>query len=122
MACHGQGHCHTVSSTMAAFLFPFAQVLGLDVKYRGGYSWGGVNMGEPADETVEERHQWLEVTLRPSLQSYVCDLWVADAVGNDALKWPISEAYQNRLYPNGSFNIGQQSCPEEATDLDLPEL
>lgn len=29
------------------------EVLGLDVKYRGGYSWGGVNMGEPADETVE---------------------------------------------------------------------
>ena len=23
------------------------------MKYRGGYSWGGVNMGEPADETVE---------------------------------------------------------------------
>ena len=25
---------------------PAAQVLGLDVKYRGGYSCGGVNMGE----------------------------------------------------------------------------
>ena len=28
------------------------KVLGIDMKYRGGYSWGGVNMGEPADETV----------------------------------------------------------------------
>ena len=26
LACHGQGHCHTVSSTMAAFLNPFCQV------------------------------------------------------------------------------------------------
>lgn len=25
LACHGQGHCHTVSSTMAAFLNPFCQ-------------------------------------------------------------------------------------------------
>ena len=39
----------------------------------------------------EERHQWLELTLRPSLQTYVCDLWVADAVGNDALRWSIVE-------------------------------
>ena len=143
---------------------PGFQVLGIDMKYRGGYSWGGVNMGEPADETVtvadspatckepmsvvrywytwcvqrnpivflviydhiysfqytwklnltfadaqilpglqakplpfsfppthEERHQWLELTLRPSLQTYVCDLWVADAVGNDALRWSIVE-------------------------------
>lgn len=31
---------------------PGFQVLGIDMKYRGGYSWGGVNMGEPADETV----------------------------------------------------------------------
>eukprot|EP00434_Breviolum_minutum_P024226 symbB.v1.2.021391.t1/scaffold1840.1/size99223/5 len=120
-------HCHTVSSTMAAFLTPFCQVLGIDMKYRGGYSWGGVNMGEPADETVTvadspERHQWLELTLRPSLQTYVCDLWVADAVGNDALRWSILEAYQNRLYPNGSFNIGQQICPEEPSDVELPDL
>lgn len=127
LACHGQGHCHTVSSTMAAFLNPFCQVLGIDMKYRGGYSWGGVNMGEPADDTVTvadspERHQWLELTLRPSLESYVCDLWVADAVGNDALRWHITEAYQNRLYPNGSFNIGQQICPEESSDVDLPDL
>lgn len=41
--------------------------------------------------THEERHQWLELTLRPSLQTYVCDLWVADAVGNDALRWSIVE-------------------------------
>ena len=40
----------------------------------------------------EERHQWLELTLRPSLQSFVCDLWVADAVGFEALRWPIAEA------------------------------
>ena len=32
------------------------------------------------------------------------------------------EAYQNRLYPNGSFNIGQQICPEEPSDVELPDL
>lgn len=26
LAIHGQGHCHGVSSTMAAFLYPFTEV------------------------------------------------------------------------------------------------
>lgn len=122
MACHGQGHCHTVSSTMAGFLYPFCSVLGIDMKYRGGYSWGGVNLGEKADESVEvadkpERHQWLELTLRPSLTTFICDLWVADAVGSAALRWPMEEAYRDRIYPNGSFNISQVDG-----DVDLAEL
>ncbi|CAE7035374.1 Khc [Symbiodinium natans] len=126
MACHGQGHCHTVSSTMAGFLYPFCNALGIDLKYRGGYSWGGVNLGEKADESVEvadkpERHQWLELTLRPSLTTFICDLWVADAVGSAALRWPMEEAYRDRIYPNGTFNIGQVQVEELERDFDLAE-
>ena len=29
-----------------ALRYPFCSVLGIDMKYRGGYSWGGVNLGE----------------------------------------------------------------------------
>lgn len=36
---YGQGNCHGCSSTMAAYLYPFQKVLGIDLKYRGGYSF-----------------------------------------------------------------------------------
>lgn len=38
-ALFGQGNCHGCSSTMAAFLYPFSKILGIDLKYRGGYSF-----------------------------------------------------------------------------------
>ena len=41
MALFGQGSCHGCSSTMAAFLYPFTTILGIDLKYRGGYSFSG---------------------------------------------------------------------------------
>lgn len=39
MALNGQGQCHGVSSTMSAFLYPFTELLGIDLKYRGGFSF-----------------------------------------------------------------------------------
>uniref|UniRef100_A0A7S2F508 Uncharacterized protein n=2 Tax=Octactis speculum TaxID=3111310 RepID=A0A7S2F508_9STRA len=33
-ACYGEGHCHTVTSTMAAFLAPWCETLGMDICYR----------------------------------------------------------------------------------------
>ena len=37
-AINGQGHCHTLTSIMTAFLLPFSSILGIDLKYRGGCS------------------------------------------------------------------------------------
>lgn len=39
MALRGQGNCHGCSSVMGAFLYPFRNILGIDLKYRGGYSF-----------------------------------------------------------------------------------
>lgn len=39
MGLHGQGNCHGVSSTMAGFLYPLRQLIGIDMKYRGGFSF-----------------------------------------------------------------------------------
>lgn len=124
-ACNGQGHCHTVSSTMAAFLYPFSSVLGIDVMYRGGYSWDNVNDSDQCATAVEvadapERHQWIEFTTRPSMQSFACDLWVADKRGADALRWPVCEAYMQRMYPHGKFNIKQRYLQAVSADFDLP--
>ena len=58
---------------MAAFLYMFGSVLGIDLRYRGGFSFG-----KNGDELVRndvERHQWLEFTCRPSMESFICDLW-----------------------------------------------
>ena len=62
-ACGGQGHCHTVSSTMAAMLLPWCEIFGIDLKYR---------------ETVSKSHQWLEVTYRPSNKTVIVDLMKED--------------------------------------------
>ena len=39
MCVNGQGNCHGVSSTMGSVLYAFSGVLGIDVKYRGGYTF-----------------------------------------------------------------------------------
>lgn len=124
-AVHGQGHCHTVSSVMCAFLYPWAPLLGLDLCYRGGYSFKDVNLddasildGEVADKP--ERHQWLEVSLRPRMRRFAVDLWVQDAhMGEAALRWPAEEAYQQRMYPHGQLQLGQTVAPPEESDWDL---
>lgn len=124
--CRGQGHCHTVTSVMAAALYPFTAVLGLDLKFRGGFSWNAVNASDKASGEVcvvdqPERHQWLEVTLRPSMRSFVVDLWVADRSGAEALRWPVDDCYVRRMYPHGRFSIGQRAALATAADFDLPE-
>jgi len=60
--CFGEGHCHTVSSVMAAALLPFTEVLSVDLRYR---------------EDQGGHHQWLEFTLLgpANPETFVCDLY-----------------------------------------------
>jgi hypothetical protein len=89
---------------MAAFLYPWLTVLGMEMKYRGGCSLGIDREGAVAD--APELHQWLEVTLRPSMQSYVCDLYRADGTSQETwLRWPVCDAYQHWLYPHGELKL-----------------
>ena len=94
LAVNGQGHCHGVSSTMAAFLLPLCPLLGLDLKYRSCYTF------QPGMATVNntvDRHHCLELSLRPSGRSGVCDLWMEEKHNNpDWLFMDIKIAY-NRL-------------------------
>jgi len=68
----GQGSCHGCSSVIASYLYHFAPLLGFDVKYRSGMSHHEV--GEKARHTLD-RHQTVEVTLRPSMKTVIVDLW-----------------------------------------------
>jgi hypothetical protein len=104
-AIHGQGHCHTVSSVMAAFTYPWCALLGLELKYRGGGHSPIHDAGTP------ELHQWLEFTLRPSGQTFTCDLYRADATDDrdqqDALlNFPLEESVcALSLYPHGRLLV-----------------
>ena len=83
LAVHGTGNCHTWASVMAAFLLPFAPLLGFEVRFRAGSVVKSRRDVDP--ETLEpvgawdgvprdlEDHTWLEVTMVPSLVSFVCD-------------------------------------------------
>jgi hypothetical protein len=48
LATGGQGHCHTLSCVVAAFLAPFQDALGVDVCYRGSDSFDGLDVCAPA--------------------------------------------------------------------------
>ena len=77
---------------MAAFLIPFSSLLGIDVRYRGGYSFGNNSQHEVRNDI--EMHQWLEVTFRPSMETTICDLWY-EGVNDDMqfLHLPMDIAY-----------------------------
>lgn len=103
-AVHGQGHCHTVSSVMAAFLSVWQKALGIDLKYRGGFAF--------SDDTAEvsdspEHHQWLEFMTRPSCSMFTCDLYREDGPGGtrSLLHQPIEQTYQKSLYPHGQLPV-----------------
>jgi len=107
-ALFGQGNCHGCSSTMAAYLNPFRRVLGIDLKYRGGYSFH-TDAHLPVKNQVE-RHQWLEITCRPSMETFICDLWYEGVNADPAyLTMPIDKAYSEVMYPNGDLIIDSKS-------------
>jgi hypothetical protein len=100
---------------MAAFLLPLAPLLGIDLKYRGCYTFHDEATGP---NNSVERHQCLEASLRPSGSSFVVDLWMAEK-DNDAdwLGLDIQTAYTKHMYPNGALILGTQPARISATDF-----
>ena len=80
LSLRGQGNCHGCSSVIGSYLYHFAPLLGLDVKYRSGFSYHAP--GERAHPTMD-KHQTIEVTCRPSMKSVMVDLWY-EGVHQDA--------------------------------------
>jgi len=110
-AINGQGNCHGCSSTMAAYFYPFQKILGIDLKYRGGYSFH-TDAHLPVKNNVE-RHQWLEFSCRPSMETFICDLWYEGVNDDEAyLAMSIDRAYSQVMYPNGNKIIGSVSMQE----------
>ncbi|KNC47848.1 uncharacterized protein AMSG_04078 [Thecamonas trahens ATCC 50062] len=67
----GQGHCHGLSSAMAALLLPFCDLLGMRVAYCRGYT---LRSDDDAVRNDVDRHQWLQISMLPSGRSYTCDV------------------------------------------------
>jgi hypothetical protein len=102
----GQGNCHGCSSIISSFVYPFKDILGIDIRYRGGFSFGA---GGPSSNEVE-RHQWVEFTCRPSMKTFVVDLWYEGDCKQPAyLTYPVELAYKELFYPNGKLIIGSKS-------------
>ncbi|KAJ9460543.1 Kinesin-like calmodulin-binding protein [Diplonema papillatum] len=116
LACHGQVQCHGGSSLMAFFLLPFSRALGIDVKYRGGFTFGpGHNPSAPVVSNKVELHQWLELTFLPSCHTVVCDFFL------NLIDVPVAEAYSTMMYPNGQHIIGTSPVPVSETDVTRPD-
>ena len=101
---------------MASFLLPFAPLLGLDLKYRGVYTFEN---GEERKVTNSvERHQCLEVTTRPSCDSFIIDLWNAEKYDNQSwLCMDQDTAYNRFMYPNGALILKTRPQPESNFDF-----
>lgn len=110
LALFGQGSCHGCSSVMASFLYPFSNILGIDLKYREG------TCGKRNNNVAE--HQWLELTCRPSMQTFTCDLWFEGVHQEPSwLTQPADNTYAGTLYPNGKLILGTKSQPVQESDI-----
>lgn len=108
-------HCHGLTSIMAAAVLPFSKMLGIDMRYTGGYH---AHEGDLEICNNVERHQWLELSFRPTMETVVCDLTLAGCPV-DGPRWrpewllkPVAEAFQiddnskGGLYANGKAILG----------------
>ena len=110
---------------MSSFLLPFQKTLGFDLKYRSGYTFGGLEKGDfQTVPTNIDRHQWVEVTYRPSMQTDVVDLFYegGNRMDQKFLKYPIASAYSETMYPNGilptSMRKGTKVKPTVMSDFE----
>ena len=102
---------------MAAFLLPYAPVLGIDLKYRGCYTFENGTSAENANNSVE-RHQCLEVTMRPSCKTFIVDLWNAEKFDNSSwLMMDMDTAYNRFMYPNGALILKTKPWSETKHDF-----
>ena len=106
LAAHGEGHCRTCSSTLAPFLWAFADVLAIDMHYQTDA--GG-------------RHQWLQFETRPSMRAYACDVYRDENAvqrgaqrGRTHLAESIEHAYATPLDVDGDGDASWQLFPRDA--------
>ena len=90
MAAYGEGHCRTLSSCMSPFLWTFSELLAIDPHYCTDANGG---------------HQWLQFETRPSMRSFVCDVYRDEGACQQGaprgrhLAEPAHDAYATDLYP-----------------------
>lgn len=103
MAINGQGQCHGLSSTISGFLFPFSEIFGIDILYRGGFSLVGSNKSDKHLRVFNniEKHQWIQVNLRPGMNSYVVDLWYQEQFEDETFLFlALENAMKSVSYPH----------------------
>lgn len=100
---YGQAQCHGLSSTLSAYLYPFHEILGVDLLYRGGYSFLNdfMKMEDVEVSNYIEKHQWIQINLFPSSKSYIVDVWYQEAFDDDKyLMYEVEEGCRNMSYPH----------------------
>ena len=121
LAVNGQAQCHGLTSTLIAYLLPFAEMLGLEVKYRGGFSFLTQLKGGEQEIRVSnsvEKHQWAEVNCRPRMSTFLVDVWYQDALASDDfLAVDVAEAMQTVSYPHPKLLLKSRAEDTESRHL-----
>jgi len=121
---YGQGHCHGLTSTLSAVLLPFAPLIGIDLHYRKGDHFS--NSSSQFVSNKVDRHHWLELVSRPSMDRYIADLTlfaqdISRFSSHSELFLPASLAYsiQGGVYPHSSLPDFVKTAPLLPTDCDF---
>ena len=115
MLVNGQGQCHGLTSCVSLSLAVFNHLLGIDMLYRGGTSYGD-KTGQVSNSV--EKHQWLQVTFRPSMESFVVDLWYADSLQDKKyILMPLHEAMKDLTCPHAKLLVKTKLEPLQPSDI-----
>lgn len=115
---NGQAQCHGFSSTFSSILLVFGRLLGIEVLYRGGTSYLGTEDVEACVNSNVEKHQWLEVVLRPSNKRVVVDLWYANTQNSiEYIGMSLEKALKTFVCPHAKLLLKNTPKAIEATDF-----
>lgn len=118
LAINGQAQCHGLSSTISGYLYPLSYVLGIDMLYRGGYSFLTLNEDHVRVSNTIEKHQWLQVNLRPRMSSYIVDIWYQEQFENDKfLVMSLDESSKNVSYTHPKLLLKNKIILNEKSDI-----
>lgn len=110
-AVRGIGVCYEQAAVMAAMLYPFRSLLGVDVQFISGSGYRHLT-GPGKDPFNGPGHGWLQLTYRPSMEMRICDrTWMQP-------DHPADRAYSRwgDRYPGGHYwGLSQQNT----TDTDV---
>jgi hypothetical protein len=119
LAMGGAGQCYSQAAVMAGLLAPFTDLLAIDVRFINGKVYRNADANRPGYPYNGGNHGWLQVTLRPSMETAVVDrTWGQPWTSMDAAySWTGDRVPRDRIQPSNRW--GRDLAAATTTDADF---